>query len=38
MGGLRIREARSSDRGAIEVVTLAAYEQDAALMPVHWEG
>jgi ribosomal protein S18 acetylase RimI-like enzyme len=35
---LRIRDARSSDRGAIEAVTLAAYEQYAALMPAHWEG
>jgi GNAT superfamily N-acetyltransferase len=36
--GLRIRDARSDDRGAIEAVTLAAYEQYAALMPAHWEG
>jgi GNAT superfamily N-acetyltransferase len=35
---LRIRDARSADRGAIEAVTLAAYEQYAALMPAHWEG
>jgi len=34
---LRIRDARSSDRGAIETVTLAAYQQYAALMPAHWE-
>jgi GNAT superfamily N-acetyltransferase len=34
---LRIRGARSSDRGAIEAVTLAAYEQYAALMPAHWQ-
>ena len=38
MDGLRIRDARSDDRGAIEAVTLAAYEQYAALMPAHWEG
>ena len=38
MNGLRIRDARSDDRGAIEAVTLAAYEQYAALMPAHWEG
>ena len=35
--GLRIRDARSDDRGAIEAVTLAAYQQYAALMPAHWE-
>jgi len=35
---LRIRDARSSDRGVIEAVTLAAYEEYAALMPAHWEG
>ena len=38
MDRLRIRDARSADRGAIEAVTLAAYEQYAALMPAHWEG
>ena len=37
MAGLRVRDARSDDRGAIEAVTLAAYEQYAALMPAHWE-
>ncbi len=37
MDGLRIRDARSSDRGAIEAVTLAAYEQYAALMPALWD-
>jgi GNAT superfamily N-acetyltransferase len=36
--GLHIRDARSEDRGAIEAVTLAAYEQFAALMPAYWEG
>ena len=35
---LRIRDARSTDRGDIEAVTLAAYQQYAALMPAHWEG
>ena len=38
MNGLRIRDARSDDRGAIEAVTLSAYEQYAALMPAHWNG
>ena len=38
MKALRIRDARSDDRCAIEAVTLAAYEQYAALMPAHWEG
>lgn len=38
MNGLRVRDARSDERGAIEAVTLAAYEQYAALMPAHWEG
>jgi predicted N-acetyltransferase YhbS len=38
MGGLHIRDARPSDRSAIEAVTLAAYQQYAALMPAHWEG
>ncbi len=38
MDGLRIRDARSDDRRAVEAVTLAAYEQYAALMPAHWEG
>ena len=38
MNELQIRGARSDDRGAIEAVTLAAYEQYAALMPAHWEG
>jgi GNAT superfamily N-acetyltransferase len=35
--GLRIRDAQESDRGAIEAVTLAAYQQYAATMPTHWE-
>ena len=37
MVGLRIRDAQQSDRGAIEAVTLAAYQQYAATMPAHWE-
>ncbi len=37
MVGLRIRDAQESDRGAIEAVTLAAYQQYAAVMPAHWE-
>jgi GNAT superfamily N-acetyltransferase len=35
--GLRIRDARPGDRSAIEAVTLAAYQQYAALMPALWE-
>jgi GNAT superfamily N-acetyltransferase len=35
---LRIRDARTDDRGAIEAVTLTAYQEYAALMPAHWEG
>jgi ribosomal protein S18 acetylase RimI-like enzyme len=38
MKELRIRDARSSDRGAIEAVTLAAYQQYAAVMPAMWDG
>ena len=38
MTGLRIRDARSSDRDAIEAVTLAAYQQYAAVMPALWDG
>jgi len=38
VAGLRVRGARSDDRGAIEAVTLAAYAQYAALMPAHWTG
>jgi GNAT superfamily N-acetyltransferase len=34
---VRIRDARPGDRGAIEAVTLAAYQQYAALMPAHWD-
>lgn len=37
MDGLRIRNAESDDRGAIVTVTLAAYQEYAALMPAHWE-
>ena len=37
MKDLRIRDARPSDRDAIEAVTLAAYEQYAAAMPAHWD-
>jgi GNAT superfamily N-acetyltransferase len=35
--GLRIRDARAGDRDAIEAVTLAAYQQYAAVMPALWE-
>ena len=38
MSGLQIRQARPSDRAAIEAVTLAAYQEYAAVMPAHWEG
>jgi GNAT superfamily N-acetyltransferase len=34
---LRIRDAGSDDRVAIEAVTLGAYEQYAAVMPALWE-
>ena len=33
----RIRDARVDDRDAIEAVTLAAYQQYAAVMPALWE-
>ena len=36
MEGLRIRDAQQIDRGAIEAVTLAAYQEYAATMPEHW--
>jgi GNAT superfamily N-acetyltransferase len=38
MTGLHIREARDDDRAAIREVTLAAYQEYAAVMPAHWEG
>jgi predicted N-acetyltransferase YhbS len=38
MTALRIRDARDTDRAAIETVTLAAYEQYAAVMLTHWDG
>ena len=38
MKGLRVRDARPGDRGAIEAVTLAAYQQYAASMPALWDG
>ena len=34
----RIRQARGSDRDAIEAVTVSAYQQYAAIMPALWEG
>jgi ribosomal protein S18 acetylase RimI-like enzyme len=34
----RIRDARADDRDAVEAVTLAAYQQYAAVMPALWEG
>jgi ribosomal protein S18 acetylase RimI-like enzyme len=36
MEGLRIRDARPRDTGAIEALTLGAYQQYAAAMPAHW--
>ncbi len=37
MTGLQIRDAQAGDRGAIEAVTLSAYQQYAAVMPAqHW--
>lgn len=36
MTGLHIRDAHPSDRGAIEALTLSAYQEYAALMPAHW--
>jgi GNAT superfamily N-acetyltransferase len=33
----RVRDARAGDRGAIEAVTLAAYQQYSAVMPALWE-
>ena len=38
MAGLHIRNARPSDRNAIQKVTLSAYQEYARLMPAHWEG
>ena len=35
---MRVRDAQPGDRGAIEAVTLAAYQQYAASMPALWEG
>ena len=36
--GVRIRDARPEDRGAIEAVTLSAYQEYAVSMPAHWDG
>jgi predicted N-acetyltransferase YhbS len=36
--GLQIRDAQPGDRGAIEAVTLSAYQEYAAVMGAHWEG
>jgi GNAT superfamily N-acetyltransferase len=35
---LQIRDARPNDRDVIREITLAAYEEYAALIPAHWEG
>ena len=37
MSGLQLRDARASDRGAIEAVTLSAFQEYAASMPNRWE-
>ena len=37
MSGLQLRDARASDRGAIEAVTLSAFQEYAAWMPKRWE-
>ncbi len=37
MNRLHIRNARPTESGVIEAVTLAAYQQYAAMMPAHWE-
>ena len=37
MPAFHIRDARPSDRDAIEVVTLSAYQEYAPMMPDHWE-
>ena len=37
MTGLYIREAHDNDRNAIREVTLAAYQEYAAVMPDHWQ-
>ncbi|HVO22237.1 MAG TPA: GNAT family N-acetyltransferase [Candidatus Margulisiibacteriota bacterium] len=37
MNGLYLRDARPSDRSAIEAITLAAYQQYAAAIPAYWE-
>ena len=33
-----VRDARDGDRQIIKEVTLAAYQQYAAMMPAHWDG
>ena len=38
MKDVRVRDAQPGDRGAIEAVTLAAYQQYAASMPALWDG
>jgi predicted N-acetyltransferase YhbS len=38
MNDVHIRDARPSDRSAIEAVTLSAYQEYAMLMSAHWEG
>lgn len=37
LAAVDVRVARPGDRGAIEALTLAAYQEYAALMPAHWE-
>lgn len=37
LAAVHVRGARAGDRGAIEAVTLAAYQEFAPQMPQHWE-
>jgi GNAT superfamily N-acetyltransferase len=37
MKGLRIRDALPGNRGAVEILTLSAYQEYAAVMRAHWE-
>ncbi len=38
MKNLQIRDAHPNDRDAIREITLLAYQEYAAVMPLHWEG
>lgn len=37
-GDVSVRDARPSDRDAIEAVTLSAYQEYAIVLPAQWEG